>query len=72
MCSSWLDLSDDVSSSPNIDCMRNLRPWKVDVSTTPIEAHKHFGISSPEVRVFSFMIYDKKAFGASFYSSSFE
>jgi hypothetical protein len=39
-------------------------PSEVDVSTTPIEAHKPFGVSSSRVRVLDF-IYVKKAFGAS-------
>jgi hypothetical protein len=44
--------------------MQNLCPWEVDVSTTPIRAHKPFGVSSFGVRVLDF-IYVKKAFGAS-------
>jgi hypothetical protein len=31
--------------------MKNLHPQEVDVSTTPIRAHKNFGISSHGVRV---------------------
>jgi hypothetical protein len=33
-------------SAPNIDHMQTLHPWKFDVSTTPIGAHKTFGVSS--------------------------
>jgi len=51
MCTPWIDLSDGVSSTPNIDCMQNLHPREVDVSTTPIEAHKPFGISSFGLKV---------------------
>jgi hypothetical protein len=60
MCTPWLDLSDKVSSTPNRDHMQNLRPRKVDISTTPIGAHKPFGVSSFEVRVldvYGFIIY---------------
>jgi hypothetical protein len=63
-------LSDGVSSAPNKDCMQKLHPREVDVSTTPIGAHKPFGVSSLGLgfwmfRVLSFMLYVKKAFGAS-------
>jgi hypothetical protein len=44
--------------------MQKLCPWEVDVSTTPIGAHKPFGFSSSGVRVLDFN-YVKKAFGAS-------
>jgi hypothetical protein len=59
-----LDLSIGVSSAPNGDCMQMLRPWEVDVSTTPIGAHKPFGFSSFEVRVLDFT-YVKRDFGVS-------
>jgi hypothetical protein len=62
--SSQLDLSNGVSSAPNKDRMQKLRPWEVDISTTPIGARKPFGFSSSEVRVLDFP-YVKKAFGAS-------
>jgi hypothetical protein len=62
--SSHLDLSNGVSSTPNRDRMQKLRPWEVDVSTTPIGARKPFGFSSSGVRVLDFP-YVKKAFGAS-------
>jgi hypothetical protein len=45
--------------------MQKLCPREVDILTIPIGAHKPFGVSSFEVRVFSFMLYVKKAFGAS-------
>jgi hypothetical protein len=45
--------------------MQKLHPWEVDVSTTPIEAHKPFGFSSSGVRVLDFT-YVKKALRASF------
>jgi hypothetical protein len=50
MCT-HIDLSNGVSSAPNGDCMQKLCPLEVDVSTTPIRAHKPFGVSSPEVSV---------------------
>jgi hypothetical protein len=64
MCSSRLDLSNGVSSTPNGDHMQKLHPREVDVSTTPIGARKPFGFSSSRVRVLDFP-YVKKAFGAS-------
>jgi hypothetical protein len=45
--------------------MQKLCPRKFGVSTTPIGAHKPFGISSFGVRVLDFL-YVKKEFGASF------
>jgi hypothetical protein len=78
ICTPRLYLSNGVSNTPNKDHMQKLRPREVDVSTTPIGAHKPFGVSSPlglgfwMFRVFSFMFYVKKAFGASLYSSSCE
>jgi hypothetical protein len=51
MCTHKIDLSDAVSSAPNEDRMQNLCPREVDVTTTPFEAHKHFGISSSGVMV---------------------
>jgi hypothetical protein len=73
----FLDLSNEVSNAPNGDRMQKLCPREVDVSTTPIRAHKPFGISSSGLgfwmfRVFSFIIYVKKAFGASLYTYSYE
>jgi hypothetical protein len=64
MCYSQLYLSNDVSSAPNEDRMKKLRPQEVDISTTPIGACKPFDFSSSGVRVLDF-IYVKKAFGAS-------
>jgi len=46
-----LDLFDRVPSSPNGDRMKKLFPQEVDISTTPIRAHKPFGVSSFGVRV---------------------
>jgi hypothetical protein len=46
-----IDLSDEVPSAPNEDCMQKLCPQEVDVLTTPIGAHKPFGVSSSGVRV---------------------
>jgi hypothetical protein len=63
-CSSRIDLSNELSSAPNEDRMQKLRPWEVDVSTTPIGAHKPFGFSSSRVRVLDFT-YVKKALRAS-------
>ena len=62
--SSRLDLSNELSCTPNKDCMQNLRPREVDISTTRIGAHKPFGVSSSGVRVLDFL-YVKKAFGSS-------
>jgi hypothetical protein len=64
MCTPRIDLSNELSCTPNGDRMQKLRPWEVDVSTTPIGAHKPFGVSSFGVRVLDFL-YVKKAFGAS-------
>jgi hypothetical protein len=64
MCSSQLDISNEVSWTPNGYCMQKLHPQEVDVSSTPIEAHKPFDVSSSGVRVLDFL-YVKKAFGAS-------
>jgi hypothetical protein len=63
MCSYQLYLSNKLSCTPNKDCMQKLHPRKVDISTTPIGAHKPFGVSSSGVRVLDF-IYVKNAFGA--------
>jgi hypothetical protein len=51
MCTSQLDLLDDIPSAPNKDHMQKLLPQEVDVSATPIGAHKPFGVSSSGVRV---------------------
>jgi hypothetical protein len=51
MCTSQLDLSNKLSSAPNEDRMQRLCPQEVDVSTTPVEAHKPFGVSFIGVRV---------------------
>jgi hypothetical protein len=61
---SQIDLSNELLSAPNGDRMQKLRPWEVDVSTTPIGAHKPFGFSSSGVRVLDFT-YVKKALRAS-------
>jgi hypothetical protein len=53
MCTPWIDIFYKVSSAPNGDLMQKLRRREVDVSTTPIGAHKPFGVSSPGVRVFN-------------------
>jgi hypothetical protein len=53
-CISRIDLSNELLSTLNGDRMQKLCPWEVDVSTTPIEAHKPFGFSSSEVRVLDF------------------
>jgi hypothetical protein len=63
-CSSQTDLSNKLLSTPNGDRMQKLCPWEVDVSTTPIGAHKPFGFSSFGVRVLDFT-YVKKALRAS-------
>ena len=52
--------SNELLSTPNEDRMQKLRPWEVDVSTTPIGACKPFGFSSSGVRVLDFT-YVKKA-----------
>jgi hypothetical protein len=58
-CSSRIDLSNELSSAPNGDRMPKLCPWEVDVSTTPIGAHKPFGFSSSGVRVLDFTFVKK-------------
>jgi hypothetical protein len=63
-CISWIYFSNEVSNSPQKYHMQKLRPWEVDVSTTPIGAHKPFGVSSFGVRVLDFL-YVKNIFGAS-------
>jgi hypothetical protein len=45
----WWYLSYGVLIIPSRDRMQKLRPREVDVSTTPIGAHKHVGVSSLEV-----------------------
>ena len=60
-----LEISNGVSSAPNKDHMQKLRPREVDISTTPIRAHKPFGFSSFGFRVLDFT-YVKRAFIASF------
>jgi hypothetical protein len=64
MCSPQISLSNELSCAPNGDHMQNLCPWEVDVSTTPIRAHKPFGVSSSGVRVLGFL-HVKKEFEAS-------
>jgi hypothetical protein len=69
-CTPWLDLSDEVLNTPNRDRMQKLRPREVDVSTTPsrptnLLAFHLSGLGFWMFRVFSFMLYVKKAFGAS-------
>jgi hypothetical protein len=51
ICTFCLDLPDRVPSTTNKDRMKKLCHLEVDVSTTPIEAHKPFGVSSFGVRV---------------------
>jgi hypothetical protein len=63
-CIPRIYISNELSSAPNGDRMQKLRPWEVDVSTTPIGAHKPFGFSSSGVRVLDFT-YVKKALRAS-------
>ena len=58
-----IEISNELLSAPNRDRMQKLRPWEVDVSTTPIRAHKPFGFSSFGVRVLDFT-YVKKALRA--------
>jgi hypothetical protein len=61
MCTPQLELSDKISSTLNKYRMQKLRPREVDVSTTPIGAHKPFGVSTFGVMVLDvlgFLIYD--------------
>jgi hypothetical protein len=53
-----------VSNALNKDRMQKLHPQEVDVSTTPIRAHKPFGFSYSGVRVFYFPSV-KNSFGVS-------
>jgi hypothetical protein len=62
-CTSRIDLSDEVSNTPNRDHMQKLLPQKVDISTTSIGACKPFEFSSSRVNILDF-IYFKKAFRA--------
>ena len=62
----WRDLSNGLSSDPNVDHMQKLRSREVGIPTYHFEAHKTVGISSFRVlfRVFfPSMLYVKKAFG---------
>jgi hypothetical protein len=61
--SSRIYLSNELLNAPNRDRIQKLRPSEVDVSTTPIGAHKPFGFSSSGVRVLDFT-YVKKALRA--------
>ena len=47
---SRIDLSNEVWCASNGDQMPKLRPWEVETSIYPNEAHS-FGASSPRVRV---------------------
>jgi hypothetical protein len=62
-CSSRIDLSNELLS-PKRRSYAKVTPLEVDVSTTPIGAHKPFGFSSSGVRVLDFT-YVKKALRAS-------
>jgi hypothetical protein len=52
MCIYHLYLSNELSSAPNNDCIKNLRHLEVGIPTNPIRAHKYFGVSYPRVRFF--------------------
>jgi hypothetical protein len=54
VCIPQIDISNGVSSAPNEAHMQKLRLWEVDVSNTPIGAHKPFRFSSFGVRVLDF------------------
>jgi hypothetical protein len=61
ICTPCPDLSDGVLNTPNEDCMQKLCPQEVYISTTPIRAHKPFGVSSFGVKVldvYGFIIYE--------------
>jgi hypothetical protein len=61
ICTPSSYLSNGVLITPNEDRMQKLHPREVDISTTPIRAHKPFGVSSLGVRVldvYGFLIYD--------------
>jgi hypothetical protein len=51
MCTPYIDLSDGLPIARNINHMQNFHRREVDVSTTPMEAHKPFGISYFGVKV---------------------
>ena len=51
MCNPWIDIFDNVSSTPNKYHMQKFFPREVDVSTSPIGDHKPFGVLSSGVRV---------------------
>jgi hypothetical protein len=49
-CSPRIDISNDVSYTPNGYSMPKLRPREIDVPIYPNGAHMTFGASSPRVR----------------------
>ena len=50
ICSPQIDLSNELLSTSYRDRMPKLRPWEVETTIYPNEAHS-FGASSPRVRV---------------------
>jgi hypothetical protein len=56
----WIDLSDEVSNTPNIDHMQNLCPREFDVSTTPIGARKPVAFHLPRLGFWIFFIMLKR------------
>jgi hypothetical protein len=70
MCTPWLDLSDEVPSAPNEDRMQKFTPGKLMYQLPPsgptnLLVFHLLGLGFWMFRVFSFMLYVKKAFGAS-------
>jgi hypothetical protein len=51
MCTSNIEISDGIPSTPNKYFMQKLHPWEVDISTNHYGAQKPFGISSYGVMV---------------------
>ena len=49
--SSHLYFSNELSCTPNGDCMQKLHIWEVDISTSPIKAHNPFVASSSRAKV---------------------
>jgi len=68
-CIPWIDISNDVSCASNGDSIPKLRPWEIDIPIYPdgadILAFHLLGLGFWMFRVFSFMLYVKRAFGAS-------
>ena len=52
----WIDLSNELSCAPNKDRMPKLRPWEVNVSTTPIGAKNLLAFHLPGLGFWIFLM----------------